>query len=333
MKNELTKKEKTDIEESVPYYKTTTLFSDDYNKEAEKYYKNFITKLRKAPAFISYVKSHIPKTDFVAVLSKSQKESIKSGALKLMKSKDGKLYAELVNPKNNRIAKKINLAEIKKTPALEQAQSMYMLSSQMAELAIQMQEIQTSIEAVRVGQENDRLAGAYSCQQKFLQAMKVENPQLKKDMLLKIAMDAEDARNKLMLSQKENIKTVKEIPESSIGKLMSNNSKNTQTVAEVRDGLYANNLLSVVEMMCYKELGEEEASRLSLKYYGRFLEETYFSEPNLIERLDSLDSSITGDSKQSHYWKNILPDMKENIKTLPDNSIKKLGGKKNGKKM
>lgn len=333
MKNELVKNDKTDLEESVPYYKTTTLFSDDFNKEAEKNYKNYIAKLRKAPAFINYVKSHIPKTDYVAMLSKSQKESIKSGALKLMKGKNGKLYAELVNPKTNRIAKKINLAEVKKTPALEQAQSMYMLSSQMAELAIQMQEIQTSIEAVRVGQENDRLAGAYSCQQKFLQAMKVDNPQLKKDMLLKIAMDAEDARNKLMLSQKEKIKAIKEIPESSIGKLMSNNSKNSQTVSEVRDGLYANNLLSIVEMMCYRELGENEASRLSLKYYGGFLDDAYFSEPNLIDRLDSLDSSITGSTKQIHYWKEILPEMKENIITLPEKEVKKIGGKKNGKKV
>ena len=71
----------------------------------------------------------------------------------------------------------------------------------MAQIAEQIQMVQVAVEEVRQGQEYDRLATAYSCQQKLLQAMAIKNPHLKEIALLQIASDAEDSRNLLMQSQ------------------------------------------------------------------------------------------------------------------------------------
>ena len=50
----------------------------------------------------------------------------------------------------------------------------YASQMQMAQIAEQIQVVQLAIEEVRQGQEYDRLAMAYSCQQKLLQAMKIK---------------------------------------------------------------------------------------------------------------------------------------------------------------
>ena len=42
-----------------------------------------------------------------------------------------------------------------------------------------------------------------------MQAMEIDKPRLKESVLLKIASDAEDSRNTLMLSQRENIKFIR----------------------------------------------------------------------------------------------------------------------------
>ena len=65
------------------------------------------------------------------------------------------------------------------------------------------------MEEVRVGLENDRLALAYSCQQKLIQAMEIKDEILKQQALLSVIHSAEDSRNLLMLSQSSNLKFIK----------------------------------------------------------------------------------------------------------------------------
>ena len=55
----------------------------------------------------------------------------------------------------------------------------FSMQMQMAQIAQQIQVVQSAVEDVRRGQEFDRLATAYSCQQKLLQALEIKNPSLK----------------------------------------------------------------------------------------------------------------------------------------------------------
>ncbi|OLF48021.1 hypothetical protein BU202_05465 [Streptococcus cuniculi] len=268
-----------------------------------------------APSFINAVKAAIPEEALQAVLTNDQKQAIAKGALKLMTKKDGSLMATLLNTESGKIAAAVPLKSVKLAPEITQASSKYATQLQMIQIAEQIENVQLAIEDVRKGQESDRLAIAYSCQQKLLQAREIENPQLRTSMLLQVISDAEDSRNLLMLSQKSNVAFVKEQPEDTFGKIIKGfkPEKIDVKINEIRDGLSAINLVSLSAAMAYTELGEEKAAQKSLEYFGDFLSQTYLTTPGLVERLDMLDPSPT------NYWTKELPKIESSILELPNN--------------
>lgn len=167
-----------------------------------------------APGFINTIKSALPEETLQAVLTDEQKSKLAEGALKLMTKKDGSLMANLIDQNTKKIVASVPLKSVKMAPELTQAVNNYATQMQMAQIAEQIQTVQIAIEEVRKGQEFDRIATAYSCQQKMLQAMAIRNPELKTATLLRIAMDAEDSRNLLMQSQNATISFIKNEPES-----------------------------------------------------------------------------------------------------------------------
>lgn len=295
---------------------------------AKKTFSRIEKMLLVAPSFINAVKATIPQETIQAVLTDEQKSKLASGALKLMTKKDGTLMANLVNPKTNKIISTISLEKISLSPELSQAMTNYAMQMQMAEIAEQIQMVQIAIEEVRQGQENDRLATAYSCQQKLLQATAIKNPELRGMALLRIASDAEDSRNLLMQSQKVNIEFIKAQPESFWGKLVSgaNPDKVNDRMEEIRGSLSALNMVSLVEAMAYQEMGETRSAQLSLQYYADYIQCTYLESPGLLNRLDMIDPS------PENYWSKTLPDIKKRIQALPCNETPLLiGGDENGK--
>jgi len=91
-------------------------------------------------------------------------------------------------------------------------------------------------------------------------------------------------------------------------------------MSEIRDSLYAVNIVSLVEAMAYQEIGETEAAQQSLKYYGEHLHTTFLDRNGFVERLDQIDDS------PENYWSKTLPDIKQKIMALPSvERIKRLG--------
>ena len=282
-------------------------------KGAKEVFSKIEQMLYSAPAFINLVKASIPEQTFQAILTDDQKAKIASGALRLMTKKDGSLMANLVNPETNKIVSTISLQSVNLSPAISQAMTSYASQMQMAQIAEQIQVVQLAIEEVRQGQEYDRLAMAYSCQQKLLQAMEIKNPELKAMALLQIASDAEDSRNLLMQSQNVNLVFIKEQPESFFGKLLSGATpdKISQRMNEIRESLSAVNMVSLAEAMAYQEMGENAAARQSLQYYASYIEKAYLSTKGLVERLDLIDQA------PENYWTKALPDIRKKIQALP----------------
>ena len=282
-------------------------------KGAKEVFSKIEQMLYSAPAFINLVKASIPEQTFQAILTDDQKAKIASGALRLMTKKDGSLMANLVNPETNKIVSTISLQSVNLSPAISQAMTSYASQMQMAQIAEQIQVVQLAIEEVRQGQEYDRLAMAYSCQQKLLQAMEIKNPELKAMALLQIASDAEDSRNLLMQSQNVNLVFIKEQPVSFFGKLLSGATpdKISQRMNEIRESLSAVNMVSLAEAMAYQEMGENAAARQSLQYYASYIEKAYLSTKGLVERLDLIDPA------PENYWTKALPDIRKKIKALP----------------
>ena len=282
-------------------------------KGAKEAFSKIEQMLYSAPAFINLVKASVPEQAFQAILTDDQKAKIASGALKLMTKKDGSLMANLVNTETNKIVSTISLQNVNLSPALSQAMTSYASQMQMAQIAEQIQVVQLAIEEVRQGQEYDRLAMAYSCQQKLLQSMEIKNPELKAMALLQIASDAEDSRNLLMQSQNANLAFINDQPESFFGKLFQGATpeKIGQRMNEIRESLSAVNMASLAEAMAYQEMGENAAARQSLQYYAEYIEKSYLSKKGLVERLDLIDLT------PENYWTKTLPDIKRKIQALP----------------
>ena len=282
--------------------------------------KAIFTKIEKAlysmPAFINAVKSAIPDMTLVAALTDEQKEQLAQGTLKLMTKKDGSLMATLVNPETNKIVANVPLKTVELAPEISQAITSFSNQMQMAQIAEQIQAVQIAVEEVRMGQEYDRLATAYSCQQRLLQAMEIKNPKLKTMALMQLVASAEDSRNLLMLSQKNNVEFIKNQPEKLFQKLLNGSSpeKINDRMSEIRASLCAVNMVSFTEAVAYQELGEDEAARKSLTYYAGFIDDTYISTEGLVDRLDMIDPS------PENYWSKMIPDICDRIKALPSGS-------------
>lgn len=296
---------------------------------AQKNLKNIEQMLYSAPAFVNLLKSLIPVDELQAILTDEQKAKIASGALELITKDDGTILAILRDPKTKEFISQVPLKSIKGFPELSQALAIYATQRQLAKIIEQIQIIQQAIEDVRKGQENDRLATAYSCKQKLLQAMVIKNPQLKTMALLRIISDAEDSRNLLMQSQNANITFIQNQPESFLGKLISGAEpeKINSIMNEIRENLCAVNMVSLAEVIAYQELNEYEAAQLSLQYYADYIKKTYIEKKGLVERLDLIDPS------PENYWSKMLPNIEKNIKALPYNQLYLERGLINAKKM
>lgn len=272
---------------------------------------NIKDKLLLILSVIEVIRSYYPTKTLQAMLTKEQKADIANGLLEITTSKDGKnLLATLRDPKTKKIDAVIPLKEVELTPELNKAITNFALQFQLLQISAEIKSIQKVVEEVRKGQEYDRLAVAYSCQQKFLQAILIKNTTLKKEALLKIAFDAEDSRNLLMLSQKVNIDFIKNLPEGNLGKFFSIGTsveKIDLRMNEIRESFFCINMVSLIQAFAYHQLEEYETEKQSLVYYGNFIKEKYLDVPNLLKRLDSIDPYV------ENYWTKKVPDIKKRI--------------------
>lgn len=275
----------------------------------------FIHKtLPAAKEFIAAVKKTVPEPMLRVVLTDDQKQKLREGALNLMRRKDGSLMAILKDPTTKQIVSQLPLEAVENiNPAILAKAAEMTTQIQLAQISIQMKAVQDTIEEVRQGQISDRMATAYSCQQKMLQAQNINNPELKRQALLQIAFSAEDSRNLLMQSQGININKLREQPQDLIGKVFrgENQEKIDSRINELRDSLEAINMVSLSEAMAYQELGEYNAARRSLEYYAEYINRIYLESDGLVDRLDSMDNLPDND------WTERLSLITKNINALP----------------
>lgn len=127
---------------------------------------------------------------------------------------------------------------------------------------------------------------------------------------MKIAFDAEDSRNRLMLSHKDSIEFIKNLPESNLGKLLSftSSSKIASRMNELRESFSAITMVSFIEASIYSMLGEHKSEYQSLIHYNDFIKNTYLEDSNFLLKLNS------NDSYSDDYWINHIPSIQSKIK-------------------
>ena len=303
------------------FFETSDGFTKDLLEDADINLNKIKDGLYKLPSFLYYLESHIPEKHFKAVLTKDQNRKLADGSLELIRRKTGELLAELMDPDSKKIVEKVNLKEVDLTPELSQARALYAMQIQLAQISEEINSMAQAIEEVRQGQQDDRIAIANSCKQKLIQAKCFKNSSLREKLYLQVISDAENSRNQLMLNQMTTIKFIEDIPKSGWQKLISN--PDTKVVDEklnsLMDGLNTINMVSLVAIMAYYELGEKDAALASFGYFRDFIEKAYFSTPDLVGRLDNLDKST------NNIWKDKIIKINTNILELSQSETLQIG--------
>lgn len=269
--------------------------------------------LYKTPSLINIINQDNSKIRLEAVLSKDQMRKLTNGSLKLLSKKDGSLMAALIDPESKKIVANLPLKMVKANPELNQAMVGFAMQMQLAQIAEEINSLNLGIENILKGQEDDRLALANTAKQKFLQARLIKKIDLKSALLLQVISDAEESRNLLMLSNRARLKYIIDQPEGSFKKLFKGDKqeKIDPEINDLKVSLNTINMVSLVQALAYKELGEDESAKESLLYFSDFIEKEYLDSPKIIERLQLVDSGIY------EFWEEKLIAIKNNIESLP----------------
>lgn len=289
--------------------------------------KNFNDNIKKmesilymAPEFIAMIKTSVPETTLRAVLTSGQKEQLAKGALKIMTKKDGTLLACLINPKTQKVFQQIPLESVTTIPDFTSILNDVSMQLQMAQMMEVVTETNELVDEVRRGQENDRIAGAYSCEENLILTLACKNKKERERQLYQIANDAECCRQKLILSQKESICFVTKQPETFWGKFFkgTRTEKIENRLEEMRRNFNAINLVSIIQAICYKELNENEQLKISIATHQEYIKSTFLGEDSLIQRLDLISSSV------EPFWNNNVDTVLKRIEKINYISSKNL---------
>lgn len=300
------------VSDPTEYLSADNEYRNCFAKKLSADLEHIKSMLLTAPSFILAVKAAIPKTELRVMLSPLQKKLLDNGSLELLTTKDGKILAELWNPKTKQFAGHLELEKVQLNPDIMNALTNYAMQMQLAQITEQLQEIQKTVKEILRGQENDRLAEAYACRQNLLTAVTISNPALKYQVLMHVAQSSETARQKLMLSQKETLAFIENQPEDLIGKILKGASptKIEEAMDKLYIGLDAINAVSTTEAMAYMEMDEPEAAARSLTVYSEYLSNSY-ARQKMIGLLD------LNTGRPDSYWSEKLNGIRENIASLP----------------
>lgn len=265
----------------------------------------------RTPEFINLIKSFVPVEVFTAVFTDEQKQKIANGALEFAtKKSDGSIIAILRDPNTKKIVSQVSLEATRLTPELNKALSNLGMQMQMADIMKSLEKIQISIDNVLTDLKDDRLALSDSNKAKFMQCMRIQNTQLQTNVLLRIIMDAEDIRNRIMKDLSREIKFIQEQPENIFSKIIrgANITELDSRMQNIRIDISAINQLSCIEATCYHTLGENGAMLESINYYAQYLTSNFTH--SIVGRLHSYDGN--GDN----YWLGEFPKVSEKISRL-----------------
>lgn len=284
-----------------------------FYKVADEVKKNLEKDLKAVPGIIDLLVKMIPKTEYIAKFSDEQKRQLASEGFKLMTTKNGKTMATIVEKGTNKIVSKVPIEKVDGISAdITQSLNCFAMQMQMAEIAKGIENLQRTVAETLEGQENDRLATAFSCKEKMNQALSISNPELKKYALINVAHDAEDSRNLLMQSQKSNVEYIMGQPENMIGKIVSGDSSKAiqKRIKDIKRSVGAVEIMSLIEASAYQALGEAEAANKSIEYYSSYINNLYLNDKRVSTRLDMIDK----DKRQ--IWTKELPKTYNNIISL-----------------
>ena len=278
-------------------YKLLRIFNQDFKKQ----YEIIIEGLRKLPALIDIAKSLKVQEYLVADPNNVQSRKLAEGLLKIMKDKDGNLLASLQNVDSNKIDSNLRLKDLKLTPEVNKAINNFIMQQQMAQIINMINNVQSSINRVISGQQDDRIAICYSAEQQLINARIIRNEKIRQLCYVSAIKSAEDARNMLMLDLKRNLDFVNNLTEKKTEMIFSKTSTNDvhKRIQEIDKGFSILTKATLVESAIFYELAEKNAMLNCLSSHVEFINKN-FNRKTILK----LNSNA---KESSDYWFKQLP--------------------------
>jgi hypothetical protein len=247
---------------------------------------------RVAPAFFEVVKGMLPQTIKVADLNPTIQKLIDNGVYRFITDKSGEILPSIYGDKG--IVAQVRLRDLQLTPDL--GRSIVDLQTQiaLAQVISEIRDVQRGIANLHSELQDDRLALAESAWQQLQQAAQISDARVREEKLLCILSSATDAKCILFRAFASEKRFFDERKDKNwFTKLVD---KEAQDRGDEHSSEIFNSLLAItktvqVETTIYCLLGEQNASRLSMKQFSDFISANALDDRDTLLALNSFSSS------------------------------------------
>jgi len=282
-------------------YSSLPLFLYDEQFSVKEWKNEIEIKKESSNKIVDKIKAALPKEiqddDFRLVVDVDDdfKESYKSGAIKLVVSKNGDVQAQIKRD-DGKFGKKLPIKEelVDNGISSEELQAAFqneMLQNLLYSIIDTLNDIEKDIKSVLQGQKNDRMGLFYSGMSLYLESKCIQDNELRKQIIAQSIRSISEASAKIMqemrfdiqyLVNKEYKKEKKK--EDSINKRMTQIKENLEVIYKSY----------FMKAMIYSENNENIAMLAVLEEYGRFINQMIAPYVNTLTECDPDDTLLVG---------------------------------------
>ena len=242
-----------------------------------------------------YTQSMIDKGEWILKIKKDN-----TGFLPTLYDKSGN-FAKQLSLEN----KELEIGKNTSGNNLGNSLSNLYLQQQMSEIIEQLENLNSTIQRVERGQLDDRIGLYLSAKQQFLEALNIENENLRQITLANAVKSANDARFQLMQSASSNVKLI-----------VQPTKKKTKTTDEllnnIRESMQYVNEATQLCISAYSVHNEVKAQIAVLQSYQNFIETTFLEKNGIRTNAEMLHTNWEGnDSGWLDFPKNLKSDIEK----------------------
>ncbi|MGN1348161.1 MAG: hypothetical protein ACI4VI_04385 [Acutalibacteraceae bacterium] len=238
----------------------------------------------------------------VVDVTESTLDAIDKGKIKLTTEKSGKVFAQIRKAdgkygsklpiKKEIISKEIDPVQLANTLQMKA------LQDQIMEIADQIALIDSSVQEVLQGQQNDRIGLYYSGAALFIEAQNVTNPEMKQLLTAQALKSLSDATFQLTLKIQSDIKYLANREYDTTKGKKSRESLIASRMNDINQSFAFIHQATMLKAGTYCEMGELQSMSTVLDEYSYFIRHTIAQNSSLLAQCDTADNGA-----ENGIWK------------------------------
>ncbi len=282
-------------------YSSLSLFLYDEQFSIKEWKSEIDIKNKSSHKIVDKIKAALPREiqndDFrlVVDVDDSFKESYKEGAVKLVVNKNGDIQAQIKRD-DGKFGKKLPIKEELidngiTTEELQIAFQTEMLQNLLYSIIDTLSEIENEIKSILQGQKNDRMGLFYSGMSLYLEAKRIQDNELRKQIIAQSIRSISEAGAQIMQEVRFDIQYL--VNKEYMKEKKKEESINTR-MTRIKENFEAIYKSYFMKAMIYSENNENMAMLSVLEEYGRFINRMISPYVNTLTECDSDDTLLSG---------------------------------------